>query len=162
MKPRAREWTGLSIILNIRWQETQNKGSRGASSVWAMWWVQLLLPRKLCTSRSISQIWICPLQCLDPNSMVACLAWHKTDTEATNNCFTNTNLVVQHPHFRPSVPGRYCDTWKPHVLFSSHGLRAEKIKQTMKSAYEFQHSAICLKNTSITWNWQRKLTTTWP
>lgn len=62
MKPLAPEWTTLSIILNIRWQEAQNKGSSGASSVLAMWCSRFLLPRRLGTLRSTSQSWICPLQ----------------------------------------------------------------------------------------------------
>lgn len=37
MKPLALAWTRLSIILNIRWQEMQNKGYSGASSVQAVW-----------------------------------------------------------------------------------------------------------------------------
>lgn len=41
MKPWAQEWTGRSIILNIRWQERYNKASSEASTVPVMWWVQL-------------------------------------------------------------------------------------------------------------------------
>lgn len=37
MKPLAPAWTRLPIILNIRWQEMQNKGYSGASSVQAAW-----------------------------------------------------------------------------------------------------------------------------
>ncbi len=118
MKPLAQEWTRLSIILNIWWQQTQNKGSSGASSVLAMWWLHLFLPRKLSTSRSTSQIWICPLQSLHSNSVVASLAKHETNTH--HNCFTNTNLAVQPPLLGPFVSRLYFHIFKTFVLFSSH------------------------------------------